>query len=112
MRQKADELRAEKDIKKAEQHAEQAEQDTAAAIELAIYVLDQAEYAIVDAAIARARRRRSRPERLAGGNCARLRAQPAWAPTAPRRQQQRPAAARRRRSPSCSDVFLRRPDGA
>jgi hypothetical protein len=54
MRAEADERHAEKDIKKAEHHAERAEQDAADAIDWAIYVLDQAEYAVIDAVIARA----------------------------------------------------------
>src|SRR2546421_8103769 len=50
----ADERRAERGIKKAERHADIAEQDAADAIDLALYVLEQAEYAVVDAALARA----------------------------------------------------------
>jgi hypothetical protein len=53
-RSQADKRRGDKDIKKAERHAEQAEQDAAAAIDWVRYVLDQAEYAVVDAVIARA----------------------------------------------------------
>ena len=54
MRAKADERRTEKDIKKAEHHAEQAEQHAAETIDWGLYVLDQAEYAVIDAVIARA----------------------------------------------------------
>jgi hypothetical protein len=54
MRAEADERRTEKDIKKAERHAEQAEQDAADTIDWALYVLDQAEYSVIDAVIARA----------------------------------------------------------
>jgi len=53
MRAEADERRAEKDIKKAEHHDELAEQDAADAIDWAPYVVDQADYAEVDAVIAR-----------------------------------------------------------
>jgi hypothetical protein len=54
MRAEADERRTEKDIKNAEHQAEQAEEDAADAIDLALYFLDQAEYSVVDAVIARA----------------------------------------------------------
>jgi hypothetical protein len=54
MRADADERRVERGIKKAEHHAEAAEQDAADAIDFALYVLDQAEYALIAAAIARA----------------------------------------------------------
>jgi hypothetical protein len=54
LRAKADERRAERDIKKAEHHADQAEQDAADALDWAFYVLDQAEWAVIDAALARA----------------------------------------------------------
>jgi hypothetical protein len=50
----ADERRTERGIKKAERHADIAEQDAADAIDLALHVLEQAEYAVVDAALARA----------------------------------------------------------
>jgi hypothetical protein len=50
----ADERRTERGIKKAERHAEIAEQDAADAIDLVLYVLEQAEYAVVDAVLARA----------------------------------------------------------
>jgi hypothetical protein len=49
----ADERRFEKDVKKAEHRADQAEQDAADAIDFALYVLDQTEYTIADAVIAR-----------------------------------------------------------
>ncbi len=54
MRAEADERRTERDIKKAERQAEQAEQDAADAIDWALFVLDQAEYSVIDAVIARA----------------------------------------------------------
>ncbi len=54
MRAEADERRTEKGIEKAERHAEQAEQDAADAIDWALFVLDQAEYSVIDAVIARA----------------------------------------------------------
>ena len=41
-------------MNKAERRAQDAEQDAADAIAFAVYVLDQAEYAVVDAAICRA----------------------------------------------------------
>jgi hypothetical protein len=46
--------RAERDLKKAERRAEDAEQDAAYAVEFAIEILDQAEYAVTDAVLARA----------------------------------------------------------
>jgi chromosome segregation ATPase len=49
-----DEHRAERDLKKAEKRADEAEEDAAYAIEFAISMLDQANYAIADAVIARA----------------------------------------------------------
>jgi hypothetical protein len=54
MHAEADLRRTEKDVKKAERHAEQAEQDAADAIDWALFVLDQAEYAAIDAVMARA----------------------------------------------------------
>ncbi|MDP9334330.1 MAG: hypothetical protein M3Q30_13650, partial [Actinomycetota bacterium] len=54
MRADAEQRRAEKDVRRAERHAETAEQDASDAIDLVLYVLDQAECAIVDAVIARA----------------------------------------------------------
>jgi hypothetical protein len=53
-RAKRDEHRAERDLKKAENRADDAELDAATAIDFALAVLDQAEYAVVDAVIARA----------------------------------------------------------
>jgi hypothetical protein len=53
LRLKADTHRAEHDIKKAERTADEAEADAADAIAWALYVLEQAEYAAVDAVIAR-----------------------------------------------------------
>jgi hypothetical protein len=53
MRAEADERRAERGLKRAEHRADLAEQDAADAVDLAIYILDQAEYAIVDAVLAR-----------------------------------------------------------
>jgi hypothetical protein len=48
------EHKAGRDLKRAERRADDAEQDAADAITLVFYVLDQAEYAVVDAALARA----------------------------------------------------------
>jgi DNA repair exonuclease SbcCD ATPase subunit len=53
-RTKLQERKAERDVNKAERRAQAAEDDAADAIAFAIYVLDQAEYAVVDAALARA----------------------------------------------------------
>ena len=53
-RTKLQERKAERDINKAERRAQAAEDDAADAIAFAVYVLDQAEYAVVDAALARA----------------------------------------------------------
>ncbi|WP_322754121.1 hypothetical protein [Frankia sp. Cas3] len=49
----ADKRQNERDVRKAQHRAEVAEQDAVDAIDLALSVLDGAEYAIVDAAIAR-----------------------------------------------------------
>ncbi len=54
IRANADERRVEKGVKNAEHHAETAELDAVDAIDFALFVLDQAEYAVIDAAIARA----------------------------------------------------------
>jgi hypothetical protein len=54
LRDERDLHRAERDLKKAERRAEDAEQDAAYAVEFAIEMLDQAEYAVADAVIARA----------------------------------------------------------
>lgn len=48
------EHKAERDLKRAERRADDAEQDAADAIALVLYALDQAEYAVVDAVLARA----------------------------------------------------------
>jgi DNA helicase IV len=48
-----EERRTERDIKKAQHNADVAEQDAADAIDIALYVLDQAEFAVIDAVIAR-----------------------------------------------------------
>lgn len=48
------EHKAERDLDRAERRADDAEQDAADTIALALYVLDQAEYAVVDALLARA----------------------------------------------------------
>ena len=53
-RTKIEERKAERDLNRAERRAQAAEDDAADAIALAVYVLDQAEYAVVDAALARA----------------------------------------------------------
>jgi hypothetical protein len=50
---KADKRQTEHDAKRAEHHAEQSEQDASDAVEFALYVLDEAECAVIDAAIAR-----------------------------------------------------------
>ena len=54
LREKRDEHREERDLKKAEKRADEAEDDAVYAVAFAISVLDQAEYAIADAVIARA----------------------------------------------------------
>ena len=48
------EQKAERDLERAERRADDAEQDAADTIALAFYVLDQAVYAFIDAALARA----------------------------------------------------------
>lgn len=53
-RAKLQERKAERDVNKAERRAQAAEDDAADAIAFAVYLLDQAEYAVVDAALARA----------------------------------------------------------
>ncbi len=53
-RTKFQERKVEWDVNKAERRAKDAEDDAADAIAFAVYVLDQAEYAVVDAALARA----------------------------------------------------------
>ena len=54
LRAKSEEHRAEHDLKRAERRADDAELDAAYAIEFALDVLDQTEYAVADAVIARA----------------------------------------------------------
>ena len=54
MRAAADERRTERNLHRAERRADLAEQDAADAIGFALYVLDQAQYAIIDAVSARA----------------------------------------------------------
>jgi hypothetical protein len=54
MREHAQQRRAEHDEAKAGHHADVAEQDACDAIDVALYALDRAEDAIIDAAIARA----------------------------------------------------------
>jgi vacuolar-type H+-ATPase subunit I/STV1 len=49
-----DERRADRDAKRAEDRADEAEEDAAYAVQFAISTLDQAEYAIADAVLARA----------------------------------------------------------
>jgi len=53
VRAKIQERKAERDVNRAERRAQAAEDDAADAIAIAVYVLDQAEYAVVDAALAR-----------------------------------------------------------
>ena len=54
IREDADQRRAHQGIAKAERHAEHAEQDAASAAALAVIVLDQTEYAVTEAVLARA----------------------------------------------------------
>jgi hypothetical protein len=54
IRANADARRVETGAERAEHHAQAAELDAVDAIEFALYVMDQAQYAVVDAAIARA----------------------------------------------------------
>jgi hypothetical protein len=54
VRAERDGHRAERDVKRAERSADEAEQDAEYAVEFAISMLDQAEYAVADAIIARA----------------------------------------------------------
>jgi hypothetical protein len=51
---KIQERKAERDVNRAESRAQAAENDAADAIALAVYVLDQAEYAVINAALDRA----------------------------------------------------------
>jgi len=52
LRARLDERHADHDVKQAERHAEDAEQDAVYAVQFAIFMLDQAEYAVADAVIA------------------------------------------------------------
>jgi hypothetical protein len=54
LRAKADRRRDDHDVAKADQHAEEAEFDATDAIDFALYALGVAEYAIIDATLARA----------------------------------------------------------
>jgi hypothetical protein len=54
LRADANTRRAERDAKKAERRAEDAEQEAADMVDFALYVLDETEYAVIDAAVARA----------------------------------------------------------
>jgi len=54
IRTNADARRVETGIKQAEHHAQAAELDAVDAVEFALHVMNQAEYAVIDAAIARA----------------------------------------------------------
>jgi hypothetical protein len=52
--EKQAERKAERDAKKAESRADEAEEDAAGLIALAAYAVEASEYAVVDAALARA----------------------------------------------------------
>jgi len=54
VREDADERRAQKDLARAERHADHAEEEAASAVALAVVVLDQTEYAVAEAVLARA----------------------------------------------------------
>ncbi|RSO09544.1 hypothetical protein DMH18_17405 [Streptomyces sp. WAC 06783] len=54
LRSDADKHRAERDVRKAQRRADMLEEDAVNTINLALYVLDQAEYAVIDAVVARA----------------------------------------------------------
>ncbi len=54
LRARLDQRRAEHDVMQAQRRADDAEQDAVYAVEFAISILDQAEYAVADAIIARA----------------------------------------------------------
>ncbi|CAM5551926.1 MULTISPECIES: hypothetical protein [Streptomyces] len=54
LRADADKHRAERDVRKAQRRADMLEEDAVNTINLALYVLDQAEYAVIDAVVARA----------------------------------------------------------
>jgi hypothetical protein len=53
LRAERDQHRAGRDLKRAERHAEDAEQDAAYAVDFALAMLDEAEYAVADAVLAR-----------------------------------------------------------
>jgi hypothetical protein len=53
LRAERDEHRAEHDVKQAERRADDAEQDAAYAVDFALQMLDEAEYAVTDAVLAR-----------------------------------------------------------
>ena len=53
VRAERDDHQAARDVKKAERRAEDAEQDAAYAVDFALAMLDEAEYALADAALAR-----------------------------------------------------------
>jgi hypothetical protein len=54
MHEAVEQRRAERDVARAQHRADRAEQDAADAIDLALFMLDEAEYAVIDAALARA----------------------------------------------------------
>jgi len=62
IQEKAEARRATKGIGKAEHRAEVAEQHAADAIELAMYLLDQADYSVVEATLARAEAEAATPK--------------------------------------------------
>jgi hypothetical protein len=53
LRAEREDHHAARDVKKAERRAEEAEQDAADAVDFALAMLDEAEYALADAALAR-----------------------------------------------------------
>jgi hypothetical protein len=53
LRSERDDHRAARTLKRAERHAEDAEQDAAYAVDFALSMLDEAEYAVADAVLAR-----------------------------------------------------------
>jgi len=53
LRGERDDHRAARSVKRAERHAEDAEQDAAYAVDFALAMLDEAEYAVADAVLAR-----------------------------------------------------------
>ena len=66
VREDADKRRAHKGLAKAERHADHAEQDAAGAAALAVLVLDQTEYTVTEAVLARAEADRLSAEAEAG----------------------------------------------